>query len=515
MSGLVPERAAGLARAVGGWIVARYPDPLLGVAGELLLLAELDGHTSLDLAEPPANLAERVAGIDRQALSAALRRYDPPLVLDGTVLYTRLRWQEEGALAAAWAARLGPAADPAAAPGTLESILDRGRVAVLTGPAGSGKTTLVHALLHALWARDPELRIALAAPTGKAAARLAESLSAQNAARPLPRSIPPPTTLHRLLGLDPYRGGPRYDAWRPLPADLVIVDEASMLGQRLTLQLLEALEPSARLLLVGDAEQLPAIEAGHVLAELARPDASPGAVLRLTQRHRQAGALAHLAEAVKSGDLEAALAAVDGQSVRWRPIADAGGLDRALAEYGRDLRAALSGTDPGALLVAQRDHRLLTALADGPYGAGGINRRLAAHWPEAVARPLIVLRNDPELELWNGDTGILYRGRAWFELPTGRRSFDPALLPAHDAAYALTVHKAQGSEYAHVIVLLPPAPHPLLSREWLYTAVTRARSTLELWADRATLAATLARRHGRHSRLAERIARLRRTAVAD
>lgn len=426
----------------------------------------------------------------------------------------------------------------------------RRRLLLITGGPGTGKTTTVARLLaiqvadaHAR-GRAP-LRIALAAPTGRAAARLGEAIDGVlradlDAGRldaayadAIPRQA---RTLHRLLGWQPGRVAFRHDADRPLPFDLVVVDEASMVDLPLMAKLVAAVPTDATLVLLGDPDQLPAVEAGDVLGGLCaasddglalpKPDAdaasallgmpvpscdahSPlaGSRVHLLRGWRQTDAhvLQALAQAIQRDDRDAVLARLrsDDPALAWRY-----GDVAALAETMRcdalpALEAVRDADDPQQALRQGAQLRVLTALRRGPFGAEHWNAwcaaELGARTPYFHGRLLMIAANSERHGLYNGDVGVVWqdaRGEAsvWFETAQGLRAWRPAQLPAHASAYVTTVHKAQGSEFERIVLILPDADARVLSRELLYTALTRARRGAVLWATPTALDRALERR---------------------
>ncbi|MDP1806895.1 MAG: exodeoxyribonuclease V subunit alpha, partial [Acidimicrobiales bacterium] len=418
------------------------------------------------------------------------------------------------------------------------------RLTVVAGGPGTGKTTTVArvlALLHEQAAgagRRPPL-VALAAPTGKAAARLEEAVHEEAARLPIADEARQwllglsAVTLHRLLGWQPgNRARFRHDRRNRLPHGVVVVDETSMVALTMMARLLEAVRPAARLVLVGDPDQLASVEAGAVLGDIVGPAAeglllSPAAARSLSEAagqpveaseppagaavadgivvlrtvHRYRGAIAELAEAVQRGDAGAAVDVLSGEhdDVAWlkvdvatsargalHPVRDAvieaGTLvsEAAAAGRGRDALSALGG------------FRLLCAHRRGPYGVATwtaqVERWLglagAAGW--YPGRPLLVTENDYGLGLYNGDSGVVVAHgdaggvRAVFERRGELLELTPQRLASVDTVYAMTVHKAQGSQFDQVAVLLPDPTSPILTRELLYTAITRARRRLIL-----------------------------------
>ena len=437
----------------------------------------------------------------------------------------------------------------------------RRRLLLITGGPGTGKTTTVARLLavlvEAAQARgEPAPRIALAAPTGRAAARLGEAidgvLRADLAdgridaciADVIPRQA---RTLHRLLGWQPGRVAFRHTAAHPLPADVVVVDEASMVDLPLMAKLVDAVHANARLVLIGDPDQLPAVEAGDVLGGLCaasgdglawpRADAEAasallgvdvpvatdtaplaGARVQLVRGWRQAGAagLRALADAVQRGDRDAAfelLASDDPALVRRH--GDVAMLAEAMREQALPAFAAVrDADDPTQALQRAGALRVLAALRRGPYGAEHWNAWCAAELGAREAyfhgRLIAIAANSERHGLFNGDLGVIWHDTdgdavAWFAGAQGLRAWRPAQLPAHASAYATTVHKAQGSEFERIALILPDADARVLSRELLYTALTRARRGVWLWSDLAMLERALERRTWRDSGLRSRI----------
>lgn len=401
------------------------------------------------------------------------------------------------------------------------AALSRGLLILLGGP-GTGKTHTVARVL-ALWlaqAGERPLRVALAAPTGKAATRLYEAVRATLATLPdgdtlaafLPREA---TTLHRLLGFRPFAVDPARGPDAPLALDALIVDEASMVDLPLFARLLEALPRSARLVLVGDPDQLPAVENGAVLATLAQlrsdanaPAALAASVMRLDRQHRfdAQAPIARLLTAVRRGDTLAAHEALSNGDSQLHWIATERGLEHAeaLACARVGFAALASASTPETALEALAGFRVLAALREGAWGTAGLNARIGEALlgvrslaPPPSHTPVLIEANDPGSGLYNGEVGICLidaagRPYVWFEPVAAPRTFPLATLPRHAPAFALTVHKAQGSEFDEVLLVLPPAPHPLLTRAWLYTALSRARHRMVVIGPWAVLEAAIA-----------------------
>ncbi|WP_250507311.1 exodeoxyribonuclease V subunit alpha [Caballeronia sp. GAFFF3] len=466
-----------------------------------------------------------------------------------------------------------------------------GRLTIVSGGPGTGKTTTVVGVLACLLDADPDLRIALAAPTGKAAQRMQEALIERadklppELAERLPRTS---FTLQRLLGVQ-SDGRFRHHRDNPLPYDVIVVDEASMIDVALAALLLEAVAPASRLVMLGDKDQLSAVEAGAVFAELsAEPSFSHAGVARIAaalsvdakrleaalptaapiddsegygdlfdakaepaltdcvvwlQKNYRFGLdsdIGRLSIAIRNGDERAALDALDPSGERAAVLFDDGDatlsertlarLAKGFAPYADALSAVLDGeqADHARLFDALNRFRVLCATRKGPRGVDEVNARIAAKVREQAGialalgaqwfagRPVIVTRNDYALGLFNGDIGIALPGadgllRVAFRLADGAlRYVSPAALPPHDTAFALTVHKSQGSEFEHAALVLPGAFVRVLSRELVYTAITRAKRRVEVIGSAAIFAQAVREPTRRDSGLAARMRRLSR-----
>ena len=454
----------------------------------------------------------------------------------------------------------------------------RGRLTVISGGPGTGKTTTVVNLLACLVARNPDCRIALAAPTGKAAARMTEAIRQRAVHLPEALQARLPTessTVHRLLGVTPAAGGFVHHAGHPLAIDVLVVDEASMLDLALATRLLEAVPDSARIILLGDKDQLSAVESGAVFAELsadpgltdrcrealadlcglapgqvcppqpARASPLKDVVVWFTQNFRFAsdsgiGRLAADINGARADDALAWLQRGADDSIRWF---DEGGVQPGNAAllrlhqgYAPYLEAVRRDPfDKVQISAAFGTFRALCAVREGPRGMLALNERMTRHAREVLApleqvsssdrrspwfagRPVIVLRNDPVLKLFNGDIGITLpdeNGTLMVVFPDaagGFRCVAPVRMPEHQTAFAMTVHKAQGSEFDEVLVLLPQKRSPVLTRELLYTAVTRARQRVTLVCSADVLTAAIHSPTRRHTGL---LARLRDATASD
>jgi exodeoxyribonuclease V alpha subunit len=427
---------------------------------------------------------------------------------------------------------------------------------VISGGPGTGKTYTVARILALLQAlAGGRLRIGLAAPTGRAAARLQESIGRARQEMDSELAAPVPEqagTLHRLLGLMPESGRFRHTRHNPLHLDLLIIDEASMVDVPLMAALVEALPPSARLILLGDRDQLTSVEAGSLFGDICgtgEPSWSPELssrisrltgisfsggdgnegmgdsiiLLRTSYRFGEKGGIAAMARLINAGD-QAGLAAFAEQDhedlavVRPAPERFRAWLaPRLLAGFA----PCFAATDPAEALAAFNRFRVLCALREGPAGVAGVNGLaeqvcrshglLAGIAPWYRGCPLLIRKNHYGLQLFNGDTGIVWPDRdgrlqAWFPRPAGGLSpVALSMLPAHDTAYAATVHQAQGSEFAEVLLLMPLQDNRILSRELVYTGLTRARHKLLLADPASLLAGAVCRRAVRYSGLTDRL----------
>lgn len=500
-----------------------------------------------------------------------------PLILDGERLYLARYQAYEAQLAAQLLNRAAdqPAVDEAQLSDSLQRLFAnntqqpdwqrlaaaqavRKRVAVISGGPGTGKTTTVVRLLAALLEQPggERLAIGLAAPTGKAAARMAEAIRNAKASLPVSESIKAALpeqarTLHRLLGSRGDRPQVRHTAANPLALDVLVVDEASMVDLAMMAKLLDALPANGRLILLGDKDQLCAVEAGAVFAELCdgrgfnasaavelqrltgqsvaveAPTSQLGdAVVLLTHSHRFAGdsGIGELARRINGGDARGTLSLLqeDRSDLRWQSApTPAALLTRIEQGYEGYLQAARAG-EPAAAFAAFNQFRVLTAQREGAFGVSGLNEALEARYKRRfrlaererwyAGRAVMVQSNDYALGLFNGDIGICLMTdlglRVLFESEEGFRSFSTARLPSHETALAMTVHKSQGSEFSEVLLVLPEQPSPLLSRSLFYTGITRAKHKVEIWALALRISEAVNSKAERAAGLALRLATL-------
>lgn len=537
--------------------------------------------------------------------SALLESEGAPLVLSGSCLYMKRYWNYEQQVAGKIAQRLqASAAAPTDLAARLASLFPeplvvggkrqtdwqklacamaaQGRFTLITGGPGTGKTTTVVRLLallqEAAMANGEPLRLSLAAPTGKAAARLTESIGAQVQSLALDERVRQEiptlvTTLHRLLGSRPGSRHFRHDATNPLPLDVLVVDEASMIDLEMMASLLDALPAHARLILLGDKDQLASVEAGAVLGDLCREAESGGyseatriwlesqtgeqledpalvsgdkalaqhiVMLRHSRRFGSGSGIGRLARAVNQGDAQASLTTLAAGADDLHVLRLSGEQDRGLerllidgqgsgeshpqgyAHYLQLMKTQRPAPDAGEqawddwagrVLAAFDQFQLLCAVRKGAWGVEALNERIAQAlvrrglleqmhgWYEG--RPVLVTRNDYSLGLMNGDIGIALRLPDPPEMPGAPmrqvlrvvfprndgsgtlRHILPSRLSAVETVFAMTVHKSQGSEFAHCALILPDNLNPVLTKELVYTGITRARHWFSLIESRA------------------------------
>lgn len=517
-------------------------------------------HTCIDLSDKPQTLLDLLR---TQDIVGAPGRA-APLVLHGNRLFFTKYYQMEAEVAGRFRQLNAPLeALPADWLSTSldshfgEDLQDRQRLAallaltrrltIITGGPGTGKTSTVSRILELLAARTPDLVVKLAAPTGKAAMRLAESLNEGRDAEPYGV-----TTIHRLLGMRADGRSFRHDRYNPIQADVLVVDEASMIDLRLMYRLLEALPADIRLVLLGDPDQLPSVDSGNVLADLCATEpvftkafvsqhsglvdlsgAKIGhhglgnAVCQLNRNYRftEDSAIGRLADRTRRG--EAAFAGSPDGRVRVEPVLDLSTANDALvAPWQPYFNLLASGrAEPHELIEAFSKARILTSYRGGPIGVVAINRYfedfLAATGLRAAddefypGRPVMVSRNDYRIDIYNGDVGICVP-HAENDLiafpgsdPSAPRLVAVSRLPEHETCFAMTVHKSQGSEFDHISLILNEREQEddeLISRELVYTAITRARRSITLHGKAADWEAALLNRATRVSGMAEFLA---------
>jgi len=346
-------------------------------------------------------------------------------------------------------------------------------LAVFTGGPGTGKTYTAGCFIRLLCQNRP-YKVAIAAPTGKAAAHLESALRVQGS---MPDGLKcESTTLHRLLKLQP--GMQRLNSDWKIDADLVVVDEASMLDPSLLLHLLNAIGPHTRLLLLGDPHQLPPVEGGSLFPEIAELF---GQKLERSIRMGE-GSLFELSKAILEGKLDQ----ISHESIDWEKL-----IDKVCEILPNPIYA--SEPDPRSCLEEQKQFRILCVLRQGPFGVDSLNQRLLTHFKGKsgwFAIPILVVQNDPKRQLYNGTTGVLIRDKAYFLFGDKLRMIPEGSLPRYEAAFFLSVHKSQGSEFDEVLAIFPQGSERF-GKEALYTAVTRAKKKVTVWIDSSTLEATI------------------------
>lgn len=436
------------------------------------------------------------------------------------------------------------------------------KVAIISGGPGTGKTTTVAKILAGILLTNPNARIVTAAPTGKAASRLTESLS---------RTIEQlnftslnlkaeAITLHRLLGAKADNSSFTHNKNNPLHIDVLVIDEASMVDLNMMARVIEALPISARLILLGDKDQLSSVEAGAVFGDLctfitqgySQPRAKelsqltgynvPACeqtatitdsicLLQKSYRFNESSGIGLLANAVKEGRLNAVKKLLTDEQplndIQYHPLSSQQVYEDVLHDsihhYKHYLNAIKqTGINDIALVLAKfAQYRLLCAVREGHFGVEGLNKQIELLLAKNkliqlknketwyVGRPIMILRNSTSLGLYNGDIGITLMAehdssklRVYFPFADGSiKGFSPFRLPEHETAYAMTIHKSQGSEFDHVNIILPTDYSPLLNRSLLYTAITRAKKTVSIYATEPILLQAVKSQTQRHSGL--------------
>lgn len=547
-------------------------DSLAAAAAALASYQLRRGHIFLDLLREPAwddpNEAPLPRWPDvevwREALKVSSAVGAPeqarPLLLTGSgKLYLQRYWFYEKLLAEKLGERSAAEAKelPAAAGIRMDQLFgdaeEQKRAArnallrpfsMISGGPGTGKTTTVLKILLLMLENQPDLSVQLAAPTGKAAARLQQSILEGLAKIDCAAAVrvrveeQRASTIHRLLGPVPGSVFFRHNAQNPLAADLVVVDEASMVDLPLMAKLFEALPSACRVIMLGDKDQLASVEAGSVLSGIVdaavmgpgQDDKAPlaGTVTLLNRNFRfgNDSAIFRVCNAVREGNGAEALELAQAGSnadVAWRRLPAAAQLKEKLRpEVVAGFGSFLQKASPEEALANLGRFQILTALRQGPFGKENINLLVEEILREEglivpgrrnyAGRPLMVTENDYAVRLFNGDVGVLLEDEsgtlmAFFRSEEGEiRKISPLRLPFTEPAFAMTVHKAQGSEFDEVLFLLPARDTPILTRELLYTGISRARRKVGLWCEADLLQAAIARKVSRASGLREMLA---------
>lgn len=393
-------------------------------------------------------------------------------------------------------------------------------LAIITGGPGTGKTTTVVKILGLLKQTNPSLTISLCAPTGKAAMRLQESISGSKSfltefsdevVAQIPENV---MTIHRLLGARPFTTDFRHNTDNPLLSDVVVVDEASMIDLALMVKLVEALKPSAKLILLGDKDQLASVESGSVLADCYQ--ALQQNRVELQNTYRFSGKIKTLAVAVNQQQETEALSVLNNSTaddpIEWFNLENTSLKTFTIKHYQPYFEQLQSYNEQDNAMDNHRwistcfkcfnQFQILAATRQGDKGVEHLNemcestlRKNTERW--YLGRPVMILRNDSNTQLFNGDIGLclpspLHENKLRVFFPDGNnfRSFAPTRLPEHETAFAMTIHKSQGSEFNHVLIVLPDTldeHNQLVTKELLYTAITRGKSRVSIQSNPAVL----------------------------
>lgn len=543
---------------------------VVSLTAGLLTEAMSQGHVCLNLAKPPETihqlntfLPNNTADWQQQLREAKSvgkpGDYTPLILTENGLLYLYRFWRDEQDVAHAIMQRRhavynvsleqlqqdlanwhNPIAGVDWQKVAVAMALSR-HLAVISGGPGTGKTTIVLKILQCLHNQSDSLRIGLAAPTGKAAARLQQSISQQQTAEV--------KTLHRLLGITEHNDQGRYNAERPLPLDVLIIDEASMIDISLMAKLMRAMPAKARLILLGDSQQLASVESGAVLANLSESqqgtftadfvDQFPAlgleenthqnetallidSFVRLQHSYRfdKDSLVGQLADRVNAADAETTIQLLNEQTEAiWFRTDERSLLNILTTGYNAFISAVENRLPPQDIIQAFDQFRVLAALKQGPQSVMSVNRLMSRFLAQKgwrtnqtfySGRPIMITQNDYRQQLFNGDIGIILRDadghlKACFYFGEALRWVSLNRLPAHETVFAMTVHKSQGSEFDAVSILLPDEISPILNRELLYTAITRARKSLSIMATENALKHTINSRHQRESGLKKQL----------
>ena len=553
--------------------VDKTDDQLISLTAALLSEAVSQGHVCLNLnnfaainedLKPllPEQLNDWLARLKNSNVVGQAGEYRPMIVDDKGLLYLYRHWQDEQSVAANIRQRSQAVSlldeqqlkqDFADWQTTIDDI-DWQKVAVLmaltrqfcviSGGPGTGKTTVVLRLLQSLQKQQAGCRIALAAPTGKAAARLQQATSQSG------EGLIQAKTLHRLLGITADNDQGRFNQDRTLPFDIIIVDEASMIDISLMAKLLKAMAAKTRLVLLGDSEQLASVESGAVLANLCQSDtllsgdfvhtarsligsdlsqyesqASDAFMidsmvkLQHSYRFEQTSLVGRLAAAVQAAESELFVnELLASETSAWQQTLNVTTLIEGYQDY---IDAINQHAETKECLERFEQFRVLCALKLGSQSVTSVNVLIERYltklgWRTQQdfyhGRPIMIMQNDYRQQLFNGDIGLILKDengqlRACFLFDELLRFIPLSRLPAHETAYAMTIHKSQGSEFENVCVLLPEEDSVLLTRELLYTAITRAKSDISLMAAEHIIRTTVATQHYRETGLAEQLSK--------
>jgi len=397
---------------------------------------------------------------------------------------------------------------------------------IICGGPGTGKTTTVVKILALLLMTEgANLDLSLAAPTGKAAMRLSESIGKSLSQMELPEEIKAAIpsqakTLHRLLGFKRHSAQFKHNAQNPMSWDVVVVDEASMVDLAMMSKLVDALKPGSRLLLLGDKDQLASVESGAVLGDFIK--SLPDNTVELKKTYRFDNNIKRLAESINTGESRAAwelLLSANAKNVSVLSSDWIAYLGKQYADFMEEVYRN-SKPDVRAIFAAFNSFQVLCGVHYGNRGVEGINRSVESSLARRgfdcradswyPGRPVLITRNDYGLDLFNGDIGICLPDqngdsvKVWFEhADGGLRCYSPYRLPRCETVFAMTIHKSQGSEFDEVVVVLPDDDNRILSRELIYTAVTRAKKSVKLIAEQPVFEQALSRNIERYSGMAD------------
>lgn len=512
-----------------------------------------EGHTFLDLSKKPDAIRHLVSYSwpDLEEWSNLLRssklvarnlsdRNLPLIFADHYALYLEKYYSFEQSLAHTIVDRVASnrqtEADNPASQAAAQNFY------VITGGPGTGKTTLALKFLDLVFSQadSNKPRIAAVAPTGKAAARLKESISIGLSRLDLPQGRQeqienvPCLTIHRLLGTLPHRSSFRHHRRNPIPFDVIVIDEASMIDLPLMLRLFDALPSDCQVLMLGDRDQLTSVEVGSVFSDIllaSEPEKSPlsHCVHRLTKTYRFSddSTIFQVCQACRNSDRKSfeKLLATTNEDWKFHNLPTTKKtLPHDILRSGFDFWQTITSCDNvEAALDQLSTQSILTPTKSGPFGSREINRQIAVQIRKFQkldtlddrllhGMPIIVLENNYDLELYNGDLGLVWNDEAYFTSASGQtRKISLASLPAHELAFALTIHKSQGSEFTQVSVLIGPGGHALLSRELLYTAFSRSKEKLVVLAPHDELIVAIDRKVNRATRLAKLLAQIETT----
>lgn len=487
-----------------------------------------------------------------------------PMVLENGRLYLQRYWNYERVMGEELTARsrlasnidttrlanyldiLFPDADAALQKQAALGAISR-RLSIISGGPGTGKTTTAAGIIFLMLLLQPNLKIALAAPTGKAAARMMEAVASARIniekrlaahAQALGReeaqalgsmSAITEITLHRLLRITPDSPRAFYDEDNPLPYDLIIIDEASMIDSAMMAKFLKALSPEASCVILGDKDQLSSVEAGAVFFDICGSALNHGAleenvtILKKSWRFAHRAGIGALSAAVNGGAGIGELKKVfrENTSESGIELIPFGAIKNLAPLFEEEYKRFITCDNVNEALAAMSSFIVLSPVRETPFGVKALNLKIEAILEEAgliirdkpmyINRPIMITRNDYQLNLFNGDIGLVRENpsgerQIFFAGKDGQtRSVPPSLLPEHETVFAMTVHKSQGSEFENVLLVLPEHDMPILTKEVLYTGITRAKNKVLLFCKDDVLAAAVSRQISAASGLADRL----------